>query len=70
MQCPVLLISGRADELPPPATHLDNLARELRANGNRRVTALRPVGVNHLLQPPPWPGRCSTAACARCWRRP
>jgi pimeloyl-ACP methyl ester carboxylesterase len=52
VQCPVLLISGRADELAPPAAHLDNLERELRANGNRRVTTLRPAGVNHLLQPP------------------
>jgi hypothetical protein len=29
------------------------LERELKAGGNRSVTAFRPVGVNHLLQPPP-----------------
>ena len=52
VRCPVLLISGRADEQAPPAAHLDELEHELRANGNHHVTAYRPAGVNHLLQPP------------------
>ncbi|MDO7885245.1 alpha/beta hydrolase family protein [Hymenobacter cheonanensis] len=52
VQCPVLLISGLADEQAPPAQHLAALERELRAGGNRLVTAFRPAGVNHLLQPP------------------
>ena len=52
VQCPVLLISGLADEQAPPAQHLAALERELKASGNRAVTAARPAGVNHLLQPP------------------
>jgi pimeloyl-ACP methyl ester carboxylesterase len=52
VQCPVLLISGLADEQAPPAQHLTALERELRAGGNRLVTAWRPVGINHLMQPP------------------
>jgi pimeloyl-ACP methyl ester carboxylesterase len=52
VQCPVLLITGLADELAPPAQHLAALERELKAGGNRLVTSFRPVGVNHLLQPP------------------
>jgi len=52
VQCPVLLISGQADEQAPPDQHLAALAHELHASGNRAVTALRPAGVNHLLQPP------------------
>jgi pimeloyl-ACP methyl ester carboxylesterase len=53
VQCPVLLITGLADEQAPAAQHLAALERELKAGGNRLVTAFRPVGVNHLLQPPP-----------------
>lgn len=53
VQCPVLLITGLADEQAPAAQHLAALERELKAGGNRLVTAARPVGVNHLLQPPP-----------------
>ncbi len=53
VQCPVLLITGLADEQAPAAQHLAALERELKAGGNRAVTAFRPVGVNHLLQPPP-----------------
>jgi len=53
VQCPVLLITGLADEQAPAAQHLAALERELKTGGNRLVTAARPVGVNHLLQPPP-----------------
>jgi pimeloyl-ACP methyl ester carboxylesterase len=53
VQCPVLLITGLADEQAPAAQHLAALERELKAGGNRLVTSFRPVGVNHLLQPPP-----------------
>jgi pimeloyl-ACP methyl ester carboxylesterase len=53
VQCPVLLITGLADEQAPAAQHLAALEHELKAGGNRLVTAFRPVGVNHLLQPPP-----------------
>ena len=53
VQCPVLLITGLADEQAPAAQHLAALERELKAGGNRSVTVFRPVGVNHLLQPPP-----------------
>lgn len=53
VQCPVLLITGLADEQAPAAQHLAALERELKAGGNRAVTAFRPVGINHLLQPPP-----------------
>jgi len=53
VQCPVLLITGLADEQAPAAQHLAALERELKAGGNRLVSTLRPVGVNHLLQPPP-----------------
>ncbi|RZL16259.1 MAG: alpha/beta hydrolase [Hymenobacter sp.] len=52
VQCPVLLLTGLADEQAPPAQHLPPLERGLRAGGNRAVTVLRPAGVNHLLQPP------------------
>lgn len=52
VRCPVLLITGKADDQAPPETHLDALERELHANGNRRVTVYRPAGINHLLQPP------------------
>jgi pimeloyl-ACP methyl ester carboxylesterase len=52
VQCPVLLITGLADEQAPAAQHLAALERELKAGGNRLVTAFRPVGINHLLQPP------------------
>lgn len=52
VHCPVLLITGKTDEQAPAATHLEALERELRANGNRHVTAYRPTGVNHLMQPP------------------
>lgn len=53
VQCPVLLITGLADEQAPAAQHLAALERELKAGGNRLITAARPIGVNHLLQPPP-----------------
>jgi pimeloyl-ACP methyl ester carboxylesterase len=53
VQCPILLITGLADEQAPAAQHLAALERELKAGGNRAVTAFRPVGINHLLQPPP-----------------
>ena len=53
VQCPVLLITGLADDQAPAAQHLAALERELKAGGNRLVTSFRPVGVNHLLQPPP-----------------
>lgn len=62
VQCPVLLLTGLADEQAPPAQHLPPLERGLRAGGNRAVTVLRPVGVNHLLQPPRCNGLCSTAS--------
>lgn len=52
VQCPVLLISGLADEQAPPAQHLATLEHGLKAKGNHRVTTFRPAGVNHLLQPP------------------
>jgi pimeloyl-ACP methyl ester carboxylesterase len=52
VQCPVLLVSGQADEQAPPAQHLPPLQRVLKASGNRAVTVLRFAGVNHLLQPP------------------
>jgi pimeloyl-ACP methyl ester carboxylesterase len=53
VQCPVLLITGLADEQAPAAQHLAALERELKSGGNRLVTSFRPLGVNHLLQPPP-----------------
>jgi dienelactone hydrolase len=52
VQCPVLLLTGLADEQAAPAQNLPPLERGLRAGGNRAVTVLRPAGVNHLLQPP------------------
>ncbi|RZK16034.1 MAG: alpha/beta hydrolase, partial [Hymenobacter sp.] len=52
VQCPVLLVSGQLDEQAPPAVHLAELERELKANGNHHVATYHPAGVNHLLEPP------------------
>ncbi|QKG53609.1 alpha/beta hydrolase [Hymenobacter sp. BRD67] len=52
VQCPVLLITGQADEQAPPARHLPALKQAFKASGNRLLTMYRPKGINHLMQPP------------------
>jgi len=51
VQCPVLLLSGTADEQAPTASHQQALEKELKSI-NRKVTAKRLPDVNHLFQPP------------------
>ncbi|HEX8657026.1 MAG TPA: alpha/beta fold hydrolase, partial [Hymenobacter sp.] len=51
VQCPVLLLSGTADKQAPTAAHQQALEKELKS-ANRKVTAKRLPGVNHLFQPP------------------
>lgn len=50
VRCPVLLLNGTADAEVNAAVNLSALEKGLR--GNKRVTARRLVGVNHLLQDP------------------
>ena len=51
VHCPVLLLSGTADDEAPAEQHLNALEKELKSV-NRFVTVKRLPGVNHLFQPP------------------
>ena len=51
VRCPVLLLSGSDDLEAPADLHQSVLEKELRSF-NRRTTAKRLPGVNHLFQPP------------------
>ena len=51
VRCPVLLLSGTADQEAPAELHLAALEKELKSI-NRSTTAKRLPGVNHLFQPP------------------
>ena len=51
VHCPVLLLSGTADDEAPAEQHLTALEKELKSV-NRAVTVKRLPGVNHLFQPP------------------
>ncbi len=50
VRCPVLLLSGTADEVAPAELHQVALEKELKSF-NRQTVAKRLPGVNHLFQP-------------------
>jgi uncharacterized protein len=51
VRCPVLALNGEKDLQVPATENLAEIAKALRAGGNRNVKTVELPGLNHLFQP-------------------